>query len=60
MLTILVIRGALLDGADIGVFNYVANFDVNAFAEPELWKDAVNNSIKLKENLNFILTFSID
>ena len=57
MLTILVIRGALLDGADIGVFNYVANFDVNAFADPELWKDAVNNSIKLKENLNFILTF---
>ena len=42
MLSILVIRGALLDGIYIGVYNYVANFDVNAFAEPDLWKDAVN------------------
>ena len=59
MLSILVIRGALLDGIYIGVYNYVANFDVNGFAEPDLWKDVVNQQLKLNEILNFISILSI-
>lgn len=40
MLTILVIRGAILDGADKGIDYYVKQFNSTKFAEPELWKDA--------------------
>ena len=41
MLTILVIRGALLEGADKGVYYYVGSFNASQLARPELWKAAV-------------------
>ena len=56
MLTILVIRGALLEGAGIGIENYVGSFNVSVFASPELWKDAVGftHFFKLKfRKINF-------
>lgn len=40
MLTILVVRGALLDGAGEGIKFYVGSFDVKKLIDPELWKDA--------------------
>ena len=40
MLTILVIRGALLDGADKGIEFYVGSFNATKLSNPELWKDA--------------------
>ena len=52
MLTILVIRGALLESAHHGVIHYVGKFDVNQLANPTLWKDAVNNNISRR--LSFI------
>ena len=42
MLTILVVKGALLPGAEQGVSFYIGRFDVSRLAEPGLWKDAVN------------------
>jgi SNF family Na+-dependent transporter len=42
ILTILVIRGCLLDGAGEGIKYYVGQFDINRLATAELWKDAVN------------------
>ena len=40
MLTILVIKGALLDGAGIGVEFYIGKFDGSKLYQPEIWKDA--------------------
>ncbi len=42
MLTALVIKGAMLDGASEGVKFYVSQFDTSKLAEPEVWKDAVS------------------
>ena len=41
MLTILVIKGATLPGAGIGVDFYVGTFNGSKIFETELWKDAV-------------------
>jgi hypothetical protein len=38
----LVIRGALLEGANEGVIYYVGSFNGTKLAQPELWKDAVH------------------
>ncbi len=43
ILTILVIKGALLDGAQYGIEFYVGKFEVAKLAEPQLWMDAVIN-----------------
>ena len=40
MITILIIRGALLLGADKGIEFYVGSFDISKLADAELWKDA--------------------
>jgi SNF family Na+-dependent transporter len=40
MLTILVIKGALLDGSGIGVEFYIGKFDGSKLYHPEIWKDA--------------------
>ncbi|CAF0839573.1 unnamed protein product [Brachionus calyciflorus] len=40
MLTILVVRGALLEGAGEGVKFYVGQFNISQLGDPELWKDA--------------------
>lgn len=40
MLTILVIKGALLPGAGIGVEFYIGKFDGSKLFQPEIWKDA--------------------
>jgi len=42
ILTILVVKGALLDGAEYGIEFYVGKFEVAKLAEPQLWMDAVN------------------
>jgi SNF family Na+-dependent transporter len=41
MITILIIRGALLLGADKGIEFYVGSFDISKLADANLWKDAV-------------------
>ncbi len=41
ILTILVVKGALLDGAEYGIEFYVGKFEVAKLAEPQLWMDAV-------------------
>ncbi len=41
-MTILVIRGAILPGADEGVQYYTGRINVTKFADFELWRDAVN------------------
>lgn len=40
MLTILVIKGALLDGSGIGIEFYIGKFDGSKLYQPEIWKDA--------------------
>ena len=45
MITILIIRGALLLGADKGIEFYVGTFNIENLASAELWKDAVIISI---------------
>lgn len=45
VMTILVVKGALLDGAGDGVSYYLrgdGGFDAKKMLEPALWKDAVN------------------
>lgn len=45
MLTILVIKGSLLDGAGYGIQFYIGSFDASKLTDPELWKDAVKYTI---------------
>lgn len=40
MLTILVVKGSLLEGAGEGLKFYVASFNGSKLIEPEIWKDA--------------------
>ena len=40
MLTVLVIKGGLLDGAGIGINFYIGKFDGSKLFAPEIWKDA--------------------
>lgn len=42
ILTILVVKGALLDGAEYGVEFYVGKFEYERLLEPQLWMDAVS------------------
>jgi hypothetical protein len=39
----LVVRGALLEGSQIGVENYIGKFEANNLINANLWKDAVFN-----------------
>jgi hypothetical protein len=45
MLTILVITGSLLEGANEGIKFYVGSINYEKFAEPGVWKDAVSTQI---------------
>ena len=45
MLTILVITGSLLEGAGKGVEFYIGSINVAKFAEPGVWRDAVQDRI---------------
>ena len=47
MMTILIIRGALLDGAEKGIEFYVGSFDISKLADAELWKDAVRRNYEI-------------
>lgn len=40
MLTILVVKGALLHGSDIGVDFYIGKFIGSKLFQPDIWKDA--------------------
>ena len=43
LITILIVRCSLLEGANLGIEFYVGSFDINNFGSAELWKDAVSN-----------------
>ena len=45
MLTVLVIFGGLLDGADLGVKYYIGKVDTSKFASAGAWKDAVSETV---------------
>ncbi len=63
MLTILVVKGALLEGSGKGIEFYIGKFEIAKLADPELWKDAVKllpfnfRQLKLTFSKKFI-TFS--
>ena len=42
LITILIVRCSLLEGAKFGIDFYVGSFDFNNFGSAELWKDAVS------------------
>ena len=42
ILTILVVKGCLLEGAEYGLEFYVGKFETERMMEPGLWMDAVS------------------
>jgi SNF family Na+-dependent transporter len=42
LITVLIVRCSLLDGAKFGIDFYVGSFDFSNFGSAELWKDAVS------------------
>ena len=48
MLTILVVKGSLLEGSGKGVEFYIGNFNGSKLLEADLWKDAVSSFLKRK------------
>ena len=61
MLTILVIKGAMLDGAGYGIQFYIGSFDASKLSDPELWKDAVRfNRLISSKFKTLSLTLSIN
>ena len=45
ILTILVVKGALLEGAEYGIEFYIGKFEYERMLEPGLWMDAVSFSL---------------